>query len=137
MGSRTMRTLPSCLLLAVTLAAATATRAQPQPEMTLRSCVEGSPGLRVPVATERATLDAADRRRFEAAAQARYPLYQRGGVTPWQVLLLRRGGRWQYVTLWNDGRSGPCFAAVFAADRFEFTDEWIAKYQPRPQAPAD
>lgn len=132
-----MRTLPSCLLLAVTLAAAAATQAQPLHEMALRSCVDGSPAMRVPVSTPRATLDTADLQRFEAAAQARYPLYQRSGVAPWQVLLLRRGGQWQYVTLWNDGRTGPCFAAVFAADRFEFTAEWIARYQPRPQAPAD
>lgn len=103
----------------------------------MRSCVDGSPAMRVPVSTPRATLDAADRQRFEAAAQARYPLYQRGGVAPWQVLLLRRGGQWQYVTLWNDGRDGPCFAAVFAAERFDFTDAWIAKYRPQPQAPAD
>jgi hypothetical protein len=58
-------------------------------------------------------------------------------VAPWQVLLLRRGSQWQYVTLWNDGRSGPCFAAVFAADRFDFTAEWIAKYQPQAQTPGD
>lgn len=119
--------------LAVMMSAA----AQPLPEMSLRSCVDGSPALRAPASAERATLDAADRQRFEAAAQARYPLYERGNVTPWQVLLLRRGGQWQYVTLWNDGRTGPCFAAVFAADRFDFTAEWIAKYQPRPQESAD
>ena len=111
--------------------------AQPATEMSLRSCVDGSPALKVPVPAERATLDATDRQRFDAAAQARYPLYQRGGFRPWQVLLLRRGGQWQYVTLWHDGRPEPCFAAVFAADRFDFTAEWLAKYRPRPQDPTD
>lgn len=119
------------------LAAATPAAAQQAPEMELRSCVSGSPALRVSASAERATLDAVDRQRFEAAAQARYPLYQRGGVRPWQVLLLRRGGKWQYVTLWQDGRAMPCFAAVFAAERFDFTPEWLAKYRPRPQEPTD
>lgn len=111
--------------------------AQPAAEMSLRSCVAGSPALKLPVSAERATLDAADRQRFDAAAQARYPLYQRGGFRPYQVLLLRRGGQWQYVTLWHDGRPEPCFAAVFAADRFDFTAEWLAKYRPRPLDPTD
>lgn len=123
--------------LLVGLAAATTAGAAPAVEMELHSCVSGSPALRVPASAERATLDAADRQRFEAAAQARYPLYQRGGFRPWQVLLLRRGGKWQYVTLWHDGRSAPCFSAVFAAERFEFTPDWLAKYQPRPHDPAD
>lgn len=123
--------------LLVGLAAATTAGAAPVVEMELRSCVSGSPALRVPASAERATLDAADRQRFEAAAQARYPLYQRGGFRPWQVLLLRRGGKWQYVTLWHDGRSAPCFSAVFAAERFEFTPQWLAKYQPRPHEAAD
>lgn len=127
----------ACALLAAELALGMSARAQTVGEMSIRSCVEGSPALRVPVSTPRASLDPADRQRFEAAAQARYPLYQRGGVTPWQVLLLRRGSQWQYVTLWNGGRAGPCFAAVFAADRFDFTAEWIAKYQPQAQGAAD
>ena len=105
--------------------------AQPAAEMSLRSCVAGSPALKLPVSAERATLDAADRQRFDAAAQARYPLYQRGGFRPYQVLLLRRGGQWQYVTLWQDGPAGLCFSAVFAADRFDFTAAWIGKYKPR------
>ncbi|MFT3957196.1 MAG: hypothetical protein QM722_23300 [Piscinibacter sp.] len=132
-----MPTLRACVVGWMGVAAAVSVMAQPLAEMSLPSCVAGSPGLRVPVATERATLDARDRQRFEAAAQARYPLYQRSGATPWQVLLLRRGGQWQYVTLWKDGRGSPCFAAVFAADRFDFTAEWVAKYQPQAQAPAD
>lgn len=136
-----MRTARACTLLAtglgLGLALGVSARAQTAGEMSMRSCVDGSPAMRVPVSTPRASLDPADRQRFEAAAQARYPLYQRGGVAPWQVLLLRRGSQWQYVTLWNDGRSGPCFAAVFAADRFDFTAEWIAKYQPQAQAPGD
>lgn len=128
-----MQALRRCALLLAGLAANASTLAQPAPEMSLRSCVTGSPALRVPVTAERATLDAADLQRFDAAAQARYPLYQRGGFLPYRVLLLRRGGRWQYVTLWHDGRPGPCFSAVFAAERFDFTDGWVAKYRPRPQ----
>jgi hypothetical protein len=52
-------------------------------------------------------------------------------------VLLRCGGQWQYVTLWNDGRAGPCFAAVFAVERFDLAPERAARYQPRPQAPTD
>lgn len=111
--------------------------AAPAPEIELPSCVQGSPPVRVAAAAERATLDAPDRRRFDEAAQARYPLYQRGGMRPYQVLLLRRGGQWLYVTLWQDGRAQPCFAAVFSADRFDFTGDWIAKYRPRPHDPTD
>ena len=44
----------------------------------------------------------------------------RGGFVPAQVLMLRRGGHWQYVTLWQAGRGGLCVSAVFAADRFDF-----------------
>jgi len=111
--------------------------AQPATTMSLRSCVAGSPALQVPATAEQATLDATDRLRFDTAAQARYPLYQRGGLRPAQVLLLRRGGQWLYVTLWHDGRAEPCFAAVFAADRFDFTGDWIARYKPRPHDPTD
>ncbi len=119
------------------LAVSMGTFAQPTAPMSLRSCVAGSPPLQVPATAEQATLDAADRLRFDAAAQARYPLYQRGGMRPYQVLLLRRGGQWLYVTLWQDGRAQPCFAAVFSADRFDFTGDWIAKYRPRPHDPTD
>ncbi|MBI5716996.1 MAG: hypothetical protein HZC37_04830 [Burkholderiales bacterium] len=110
---------------------------QPAVEQEMPSCVSGSPPLRVPAAAERATLDAADRNRFEEAAQSRYPMYRRGGLVPAHVLLLRRGGRWQYVTLWRSGTSGLCFSAVFAAERFDFTPGWLAKYQPRAADPVD
>lgn len=132
-----MQTSRACVVLLASLAATAPCLARPAVEMALRSCVDGSPALRVPVSTARATLDAADRQRFEAAAQARYPLYQRGGFAAWQVLLMRRDGKWQYVTLWQDGRRGPCFSAVFAADRFDFTPDWLGKYQPHPQQPDD
>jgi hypothetical protein len=116
---------------------AAAARAQPA-ELELPSCVSGSPPLRLSAAEERAVLDTADRKRFDAAAQARFPLYRRGGLVPTQVLMLRRrGGRWQYVTLWRGGPAGLCFSAVFAAERFDFTADWIAKYQPRAAEPAD
>ncbi|MEY4751556.1 MAG: hypothetical protein RIQ60_3770 [Pseudomonadota bacterium] len=107
-------------------------------EMSLRSCVLGSPPLKAAVTAERAQLDAGDRQRFQAAAEARYPLYQRGGLQPHQVLMLRRAGQWQYVTLGQDGRSGgPCVTAVFAAERFAFTPAWLDKYQPRAGEPDD
>jgi len=109
--------------------------AQPAPapatEQELPSCVIGSPPMRVPASAERAVLDAADQRRFHDAAAAKYPLYQRSGLVPAHVLMLRRGGRWLYVTLWPRASSGPCFAAVFAAERFDFTAEWLRKYEPR------
>jgi hypothetical protein len=126
-----------CLALSIGFAATTPVAGQATAELELRSCVSGSPALRVPASAERATLDAADRERFDAAAQARYPLYQSAGHAPYQVLMLRRGRQWLYVTLWRDGRSSPCFSAVFAADRFDFTPGWLAKYQPRAQEPAD
>lgn len=101
-------------------------------EMEMPSCVSGSPPLRVPSTIERAVLDAADSTRFHEAALARYPLYQRGGLVPAQVLMIRRGGHWQYVTLSPLGRRGAlCLSAVFAADRFDFTPGWLAKYEPR------
>jgi hypothetical protein len=103
-------------------------------DLAFTSCVSGSPPLRVSRTAERAVLDAADRKRFQEAAQARYPLYQRSAVMPEQVLMLRRGGQWQYVTLWAEGASGLCFSAVFAAERFDFTQRWIERY--RPQAGA-
>jgi hypothetical protein len=112
-------------------AAVGAAQATPVPEIELPSCVHGSPALRMPATAERAALDAGDRQRFQAAAEARYPLYQRGGVVPAQVLMLRRGGQWQYMTLWNAGRGRLCVSAVFAAERFDFTPGWLAKYRPR------
>jgi hypothetical protein len=104
--------------------------AGPVPEIELASCVSGSPPLRASAAAERAMLDATDGRRFQEAAQARYPLYRRGALVPTQVMMLRRGGRWQYVTL-HRTPSGLCFSAVFAAERFDFTPGWLAKYRPR------
>jgi hypothetical protein len=110
---------------------AAAALAQPAAEMELQSCVSGSPPMRVSSASERAALDGPDRRRFHEAAQARYPLYQRGGFAPSEVLMLHNGRRWQYVTLSHGLRAQPCFTAVFAAERFDFTNDWIAKYKPR------
>ncbi|MGY0196192.1 hypothetical protein ACWA7J_14105 [Leptothrix sp. BB-4] len=112
--------------------AASARSVTDETEIRLPSCVSGSAPLALPVSVEQATLDLADRRRFQAAAEQRYPLYQRGGGAPAQVLLVRRGGRWVYVTLWSQGHSGTCVAALFAAERFDFTPGWLAKYQPRP-----
>jgi hypothetical protein len=114
-----------------------AAEAQPLAELELPSCVAGSPPLRVPADAERAVLDGADRGRFQDAAQARYPLYQRGGLVPTQVLILRRGRHWQYVTLQRGGANGLCFTAVFAAERFDFTTGWLAKYRPRAAELAD
>lgn len=132
-----METRHACASLWIGLVGATSVSAQPLDEQSLRSCVPGSPPLRVAAAAERATLDAADRRRLHEAAQARYPLYQRAGMSPAQVLLLRRGKDWQYVTLWQDGPAGLCFSAVFAAERFDFTAAWIGKYKPRAAESVD
>lgn len=123
---------PRCAAWLTSLACASAAvAAPPAAEMQLASCVRGSPPLRVATTSERAVLDTADLRRFQDAAQARYPLYQRGGLQPAQVLLLRRGGQWQYMTLAAGGPQGVCVTAVFAADRFDFTPGWLAKYQPK------
>ena len=119
------------------LAWASVALAQPAAELELPSCVAASPPLRVSSAAEQTRLDAADRQRFHEAAQARYSLYQRGGLVPSQVLMLQRGRHWQYVTLWQRGTPGLCFTAVFAADRFDFTADWIAKYKPRAAQPDD
>jgi hypothetical protein len=119
--------------------AAAQTATQAAAELELPSCVEGSPPMRVLAGAERAALDAADIQRFHDAARARHALYQHGALVPTQVLLLRRSGStsWQYVTLMRGGRAGLCFTAVFSAERFEFTREWIAKYQPRPAEAVD
>lgn len=119
------------------LAWASVALAQPAAELELPSCVAGSPPLRVSSAAEQTRLDTADRQRFHEVAQLRYALYQRGGMVPSQVLMLRRGRHWQYVTLSQGGPSGLCFTAVFAADRFDFTADWIAKYKPRAAQPDD
>jgi len=120
-----------CVLAIAGTAWASVAPAQPSAELELPSCVAGSPPLRVSSDAEQARLHAADRKHFHEAAQARYALYQRGGLVPSQVLMLRRGRHWQYVTLEQRGAFGLCFTAVFAADRFDFTAEWIAKYKPR------
>ena len=119
------------------LAWASVALAQPAAELELPSCVAGSPPLQVSSAAEQTRLDAGDRQRFHEAAGARYALYERGGMVPSQVLMLRRGRHWQYVTLWQGGAFGLCFTAVFAADRFDFTADWIAKYKPRAAQPYD
>lgn len=118
-----------CLTLAVQAAGAA--------EIELRSCVHGSPPLTLPAQAARAALDEADRAHFHGAAAARYPLYRRGGHVPPAVLLLQRNNQWQYVTLWQDGGATPCVTAVFAAERFDFTERWLAKYRPREGDPAD
>lgn len=119
------------LVIGVAAGLAAAPSGARPPALELPSCVAGSPPLRVPGGTARAVLDAADRQHFDTAAQARYPLYRRGGGVPAQVVLLWRDGQWQYLTLWADGANGLCLAAAFAADRFDFTPAWLAKYRPR------
>lgn len=120
-----------CTVAIAGLAWASVTLALPATELELPSCVAGSPPLRVSLDVEQARLHAADRQHFHEAAQARYALYQRGGLVPSQVLMLHRGRHWEYVTLSQQGSSGLCFTAVFAADRFDFTADWLAKYKPR------
>lgn len=132
-----MESCRRCVVLIAALAMSAAARAQAMPELELPSCVAGSPALSLSSAGERVQLEAADRQRFEQAAQARYPLYRRGGFPPVQVLLLRRAGGWQYVTLMRGGPTGLCFSAVFAAERFDFTPAWLAKYRPRAAAADD
>lgn len=119
-------------LLSGTLAAG-----PPTSTMQLPSCVAGSPPLSVAEDAAQARLDAADRLQLHEAAQARYPLYQRGGLAPSDVLLLQRGTQWLYVTLAPLGPRGSCFTAVFAAERFGFTERWLAKYRPRAGPGAD
>lgn len=111
-------------------------RADP-PQLVLPSCVAGSPPLRMPSQTPRARLDAADQGRFLQAAEARYPLYRRGGGVASQVVLLQRDGHWQYAVLWPGGPTGQCLAATFAGDRFDFTSAWLAKYRPQAGATDD
>lgn len=125
---------PSVLLAA--LSAAPPAAAQTGPELQMPSCVRGSPPLRVPDDAAQATLDAPDSRHFDDAAQRLFPLYQRGGMAPSKVLLLQRGSRWIYVTLSAQGAQPHCVSAVFAGERFDFTDRWVAKYRPR-QGPVD
>ncbi len=132
-----MDACPRCAAMFAGLGWAVMALAQAPSEQELSSCVSGSPPLRVSASARRAVLDAADRHRMHQAAQARYPLYQSAPRAPAQVLLMQRGGGWQYVTLWPGGPAGLCFSAVFAAERFDFTPDWVAKYQPRPADLAD
>lgn len=133
-----MQSHPRCAVVIACLAGAAVARAQPLAQLELPSCVLGSPPLSLSPAAERAQLDGADRQRFQRAAQMRYPAYSRGGgLVPAQVLMLRRGGGWQYVTILAGGPAGLCFSAVFAAERFDFTPAWLAKYKPRAAEPAD
>ena len=108
--------------------------AQPAPDMELPSCVPDSPPLTVPAGAARAALDSADRSRFHDAAQAHHPIYRHGGWVPSQVLLVQRDGQWLYVTTLPRETTGSCFTAVFAAESFEFTKRWLAKYRPRAGA---
>lgn len=107
------------------------------PALELPSCVDGSPPLQLPASAARAPLDAADRTRFQRAAETQYPMYRRGGGAPAQVVLLQREGRWQYAVLWPGGPHGLCLAAMFAGERFAFTRDWVAKYRPRDGDPPD
>lgn len=126
-----MRSIRGCAVALAALSGTALYAAPPAGELEMPSCLSGSPPVRMAATAERAVLDGADRSRFHAAAQARYPLYQRGGFVPAQVLMVRRSGHWQYVTLWPHGPKGLCVSAVFAADRFDFTPGWLAKYEPR------
>lgn len=126
-----MDSYPRWALLLGGLAAAASAWGQPPIELELASCVAGSPPLRVPAASERAELDDADRRRFDDAARARYPVVQRSGLASTRILILRRHGQWQYLTLAPGGPAGSCVSAVFAADRFDFTPAWLGKYRPQ------
>lgn len=133
-----MRSRAHCAVVVACLAGAALVRADPMADLELPSCVAGSPPLTLSQAAERAQLDRADRQRFLQAAQRRFPAYQRvGGLVPAEVLVLRRGGGWQYVTILDGGPAGPCFSAVFAAERFAFTLDWLAKYKPSAGEPAD
>jgi hypothetical protein len=135
----TPRQLHMTALLAAVLTSATAqaqAQAQP-PELEIASCVGGTPPLRTAGGAERALLDAVDRARFQTAALARYPLYERGGQGAHHVLMLRHDERWLYVTLQRPDAGAPCFSAVFDAEPFGFTPAWLEKYRPRPGAGAD
>ncbi len=101
------------------------------------SCVEGSPPLRVSARAPKALLNPADRARFEQAARSRYPLYDLGRRPVAQVVLVQRGRGWQYLSLWSGGPTGLCLAAAFAAERFDFTPAWLAKYQPQADESLD
>lgn len=118
-------------LWALAAAASAAPAAAVEAEVQLPSCVRDSPPLRLPARAARARLDVGDRDHFHQSAASLYPLYRRGGFVPPDVWLLQRDGRWQYVTMWHDGGPSPCFTAVFAAERFDFTSRWLAKYRPR------
>lgn len=132
-----METWHRCWACAAGLLGLAPAGAQPAPELQLPSCVVGSPPLTLAAGTALARLDSGDRSRFHDAAQVRYPLYQRGGFAPSEVLMLQRGRHWQYVAVAPLGTKGWCLVAVFAADRFDFTERWLTKYQPRAAAADD
>jgi hypothetical protein len=104
--------------------------AQADDAQVIHSCAGGQP-IRFAAGDSRALLDETDRRLVHAAMLARYPMLQRDGFAPAQILLWRRAPEeWLYVSLAaSPQRPGEaCFTATFAAAGFEFTPELERKY---------
>jgi hypothetical protein len=82
-------------------------------------------------ADQSALLDEMDRGLVSAAMLERYPVLQRDGFAPSQIILWQKlGGELLYVTLITNPAkpNETCFTATLSADRFEITQLLRHKY---------
>ncbi len=124
--------IPSTLFsLAACLAALHAgpARADDDPPAGIASCVGGGRPITFGPDESRVLLDGDDRELFSAAALQRYPMLERDGFEPLQIVLWHRGVDWLYISLAPSAPARePCFTATFTGSAFEFTPHLVRKY---------
>jgi hypothetical protein len=96
----------------------------------ITSCVDHQ-ALRFAAGDRRVLLDASDAASVGAALTRRYPVVERDGLAPQQIVLWQKNrGAWLYVALLENPKKATeyCFTATFVADRFELTGPLVLKY---------
>jgi hypothetical protein len=96
----------------------------------ITSCVDQQ-ALRFAAGDRRVLLDASDAVSVGAALARRYPVVERDGLAPQQIVLWQKNrGAWLYVALLENPKKATeyCFTATFVADRFELTGPLVFKY---------
>ena len=96
----------------------------------ITSCVDHQ-ALRFAPGDRRVLLDAADAASVGAALTRRYPVVERDGLTPQQIVLWQKNrGAWLYVALLENPKKAReyCYTATFVGDRFEQTAPLVLKY---------